>query len=811
MLKNYITIALRNIRRYGTHSMLNISGLAIALAACLVIFLVLEHEYSYDQYHANAHRIFHLAKESRKGGNQGFEEGIAFPAKRALMNDFPQLSFTEIYTSNGSQFTIPDKESPESNKKFIEETGVFFAEPNLVDFFDIRWLSGSADALSKPGMVVLSESKAKKYFGTVEAAMGKHILFDNQLTLQVEGVFMDPPANTDFNFQIVPSYLTFLANPDVWGFGESVEGWGLSTSNHQIYAMLPEGTNPDRYRNELENFVKKYYSQAKQSELRHFFRPLTEMHFDVRMGNNGTHVSSKAALHTLLLIGILILLMACINFINLTTALATKRSKEIGLRKVMGGTATQLRVQVMAETTLLVSFSMVIAIVICWISLPYLKFITDIQEKLSLFSPATSLFIILVIVITSLLSGFYPSFVLSRFNPITAIKNKINNSSIAGLSLRRVLVVLQFSFSQFLVIATIIAISQMNFIRTADLGFDKEAIVLISGTADSVSTARQPAFRAALRQLPEVKQVSFAFDAPSSENTWTSNFAFDNRNEDQLFDAHMKMADEAYAETFGLKLLAGNYYNDADSVQKVVINETMTKKLGLSDPASAIGKTIRLGAAGWMPIAGVVQDFKNNSLRETVKPTILLRAVNRTRTYMSQSNIKLISNNPGESMAKIEKIWNQYYPEYAFTGQFLDESIANFYQQEIRLSRLYKVFAVLAIIISCLGLYGLISFMTIQKTKEVGIRKVLGASVGNIVLLFSKEFTALLLIAFLLAAPVAWYLMNSWLQNFVFKVNIDWWVFALAVLTSLIIAWLTVGYKALSAALANPVKSLKTE
>ncbi|KYP14490.1 ABC transporter permease [Flavihumibacter sp. CACIAM 22H1] len=811
MIKNYFTIALRNIRRYGTHSLLNITGLAIALAACLVIFLVLQHEKSYDQYHSNVSRVFQVVKKEVKDGNEEFYSGIAFPAKKALSNDFPQVTFTEFFVSNGSQITVLDQENNSTNQKFIEENGIFFSESVFDQFFDVNWIAGKPDVLSQPGMVALSRSKAEKYFGSVQQAMGRSLLFDNQIRLQVAAVFKDPPGNTDFNFQIVPSYQTFLSNPGVWGFDKEIDGWGLSTSNHQVYALLPAGTGPEQINARLGAFVKKYYRPEAAGKIFHSLNPLTEIHFDTRFGNNGTHVTSKASLRTLWLIGVLILLMACINFVNLSTALATKRSKEIGIRKVIGGTRAQLRTQLITETFLLVLFSSFFAVLLAWIALPYLKYITDIQNKLDLVNSGSMLFLTLVILLTSLLSGFYPAFVLSNFKPIAAIKNKINNSSFAGLSLRRILVVLQFSFSQLLVIATIIAITQMSFIRNADLGFNKEATLLLTGNSDSTTIARQAAFRAELKKLPEVQQVSFSFDAPSSDNNWTSNFAFDHKTEDQPFDAHIKMADEAYAETFGLRLLAGAFYKDADSVQKVVINETMSKKLGMKNPEEAVGKTIRLGAQDWLPIVGVVKDFKNNSLRETVKPTIIFRTRNRASTYMSQTNIKLQTNNPGKALAKIEQLWNTHYPEYAFSASFLDEAINDFYQQEERLSRLYKVFAILAIIISSLGLYGLISFMAIQKTKEVGIRKVLGASVGNIVLLFSKEFTILILVAFALAAPIAWYLMSSWLQNFVFKITIGWWIFALAILTSILIAWATVGYKAVRAALANPVTSLKTE
>lgn len=811
MIRNYIVLAIRNIKRYGTNSFLNLAGLTIALAACLVIYLVVQHEYSFDTYHANAERVYQVVKKEVKEGNEDFYGGIALPAKKALSNDFPTVQFTELFTSFGAQFTVLDAADQVSDKKFLEEQGVFFVDPGIADFFSFSWIEGSPEILSKPDMIALSRSKAIKYFGSESNAVGRSLLFENKVRLQVGAVFADPPANTDFNFQMLPSYATLESNLDLWGYEQNKESWGFSTSNHQVYALLPQSVHPEQVNKQLQDFVKKYYRPEAVGKVFHFLLPLKEIHFDTRFGNNGTHISSKTSLMTLQLIGLLILLMACINFINLSTALAVKRSKEIGIRKVMGSTRGQLRIQLLAETFLLVLFALTIAVLLTWLTLPYLKYITDIQEKLPLLQPDVVVFLLAILLTTVLLSGLYPAFFLSRFNPVEAIKNKIHTNSIAGLSLRRVLVVLQFSFSQLLVIATIIAVSQMNFIRQADLGFNKESTLLLSGNMDSVSIARHNGFKAALQQLPEVKNVSFSMDAPSSDNNWTMNFAFNQINEDLPFDTHIKMADGSYVETFGLKMAAGEFYRSEDSVRKVVINETMVNKLGLKTPEEAVGKTIRVGTSEWLPIAGVVKDFKNNSLRESIKPTILFHAPGKLGNYMAQTNIRLEASNPGQALNKIETVWNRFYPEYAFRASFLDETIQNFYQQEERLSRLYKVFAGLAIIISCLGLYGLISFMAVQKTKEVGIRKVLGASVAHIVILFSKEFTILILIAFAMAAPVAWFLMNDWLQNFVFRVDIGWWIFGTAIVISLFIAWVTVGYKALSAALANPVKSLKTE
>jgi ABC-type antimicrobial peptide transport system permease subunit len=411
-----------------------------------------------------------------------------------------------------------------------------------------------------------------------------------------------------------------------------------------------------------------------------------------------------------------------------------------------------------------------------------------------------------IAVITTLLSGIYPAFIMGKFKPVDAIKNKINTSKVGSISLRRALVVLQFSFSQIFIIATIIAVSQMNFIRKADLGFNKEAVLMVQFNQDSATHARLKAFKNELINRSDVKQVSFGFDAPSSENTWSSNFAFD-KMEDRGFEVNLKFGDENYATTYGLELVAGKFYGASDTCREYVVNETFVKKTGFKDPQDAVGKLFRLGGRRPMPVVGVVKDFKQQSLREAVAPI----AISPKIKYYQSAGIKLSGKNLLTSNKEIQIIWDKYFPEYVYNSSFLDENINRYYKQEQRLSLLYKVYAGLAIFISCLGLYGLISFLVVQKTKEVGIRKVLGASVQSLVYLFSKEFTILILIAFILAAPAAWYLMHTWLNDFAYRIDIGAWVFIIAILASASIAWITVGYKALRAALANPIKSLRTE
>jgi putative ABC transport system permease protein len=403
------------------------------------------------------------------------------------------------------------------------------------------------------------------------------------------------------------------------------------------------------------------------------------------------------------------------------------------------------------------------------------------------------------------LAGAYPSLILSGFKPALALKNKITSANVGGISLRRGLVILQFAISQVLITGTIIAISQMNFIHNADLGFNKEAVLVLNSNVDSSVNIRQPAFKQQLLAISGVKAVSFSSDVPSSESNSSGNFSYDHKP-DEKFEVYRKLGDEDYFKTYGLTIIAGRAYTKSDTLKEVVVNETLVKKLGVKNPQDVIGHELRLGGF-WRPIVGVVKDFKTNSLREAIKPMV----IGERNIRYNFTGIKLNTPQLNVVTKKIEAAWNRFFPEYVYAPTFMDERINDFYTQENQLSLLYKIFAGIAIFISCLGLYGLVSFMAAQRTKEVGIRKVLGASVANIIYLFSKEFTILIIIAFIVAVPVAWYMMSNWLNNFAFRIDITFWVFALAIFTSIIIALITVGYRSIKAALANPVKSLRTE
>jgi putative ABC transport system permease protein len=802
MFKNYLKSAWRSIVRNKAFSLINITGLSIGIAASILLFIVVQYELSYDTFQPNYDRIHRVVTQDKFDKDITYNSGIPVAALEALRADFPNLQFGALRSIYGSQITIPSAGNETSNK-FVQETGIFFFEPQLFNIFQYSWLAGSASVLNDPNNVVLDEKTATKYFGNWQQAMGKTITLDNAIPLKVNGILKNVPANTDFPLQVLVSYKTLKQHGEAYYHADN---WNSTSSNFNIFALLPAATKAADIDRALLQFSKKHYSTLGNSIKNNFLQPLNTVHFDRRFESLGDHVTSKATLLTLSLIGLFIILMACVNFINLSTALSVNRSREVGIRKVLGSNRAQLFAQLMSETAVIVCISVIVALGIAFFALPYIKHIASIQEPLSLFTPKILSTIAITGIAITILAGLYPSFVISKYNPINALKNKMGSANVRGVSLRRGLVVMQFTISQVLIIATVVAISQMNFISKAELGFNKEGVLVLRGNGDSTFQSKLAAFKQQLLQAPGIQSVSFNSDVPSSENTWSSNFAYNNQP-DEKFQVTLKFADADYINTFGLQLLAGRATHESDTMREAMVNETLMKKLGVKNASDIIGKSIRLGRGQSYPIVGVIKDFKTNSLREEIKPLM----ISTKKNYYSITAIKLRTHQLAQTQAAVQKTWDRFYPEYAYTSSYFDEDIAEFYQQEEQLSLLYKIFAGLAIFISCLGLYGLVSFMTVQKTKEVGIRKVLGASITSLLQLFSKEFTVLIIISFIIAMPVAWYMMNTWLNNFIFKVPLSVWFFISAIVGSILIAWITVGYKAIKAALANPVKSLRSE
>jgi len=801
MLKNYFKNAWQNLRSHKAYVAMNSIGLAVGIAACLLIFLLIQYETSFDNFHKNKERIYRVVAATKTGDGMNYSKGSAFPVAEGLRTDYPQLEHVaRIYGRDNQQITLLNDKANAPQKKFKEN--VFFAEPEFFDIFNFPFLAGdSKTALSEINTAVITQETAEKYFGDWHTAIGKYIKYDNDKdkVCKVTGVLENIPANTDFPLQVVLSFKTSRGE-------DGSTDWISQDGSLNTFVVLPKNLSSRQFDNDLKTFAKKY-TPAEYTNHGYILQPLSNIHYESEFGTYRGSTFTKALITALSLIGLFLLMIACINFINLATAQAVNRSKEVGIRKVLGSSKKQLIIQFLSETFLITLTSVAIAIVLAVIALPALNNLLQTSLEIQPGFPLIA-FLFSIIIITTFLSGFYPAVVLSGFNPIKVLKSKFTSNTAGGLSMRRVLVVFQFTVAQTLIIGTFIVVSQMNFFQNASMGFDKDEIVMVPLPNDSVRLFKADALKTQLLQQAGIKNVSISSFSPMDKASWDGNFKFDNAVKKSDFDPDFKWADADYFKTYNIQFVAGRPYYPADTVNGFVVNELMVKKLGFKKPEDIIGKKITIFDGTMVaPVVGVVKDFNGNSLKKEMKPVVL----GSWKLVYRLINIKLQPQHSKQTLATIERLWNNSYPDFIYEYQFLDDKIASFYKQENQLSQLYKIFACIAIFISCLGLYGFVSFMAAQRTKEVGIRKVLGASVISIVYLFSNEFTVLIGFAFLIATPLAYFFMHHWLQNFAYRIDMGVGIFLLTIFISEMIAWLTVAHRAIKAAVANPVTSLRSE
>lgn len=589
-------------------------------------------------------------------------------------------------------------------------------------------------------------------------------------------------------------------------FYKSKDWWSINGA-HGCYALLPPNVSAASINQRLIAFSKKYRTPDNKNiqEL----QSLSQVHFDATTGNYSGKTITVDRIRTLWLIAAFILVIACVNFINLSTAQAVNRAREVGVRKVLGSRRGQLTAQFLLEALLLVTAGVLLAVLITSLLMAPIGRVLDSPLSFRLFRQ-TPVFIFLggIIFIVTLLAGFYPALVLSSFNPITALKSRVVARSAKGISLRRGLVVFQFIIAQGLIIGTLLILRQLSYFENTPMGFNKDAIVTVTFPGDSLGITKIDYLRHRLLAMKDVRQVSFNNTTPANDDNWWTGFNFNHAAKGIDFAAISKWVDAYYLDTYSLPLVAGRNITTTDSIREFLVNETLMKKLGFSNPNDILNREINLWngfAVG--PVVGVVKDFHPASLKDSLAPVFML---NNKRDF-NAAGIKIQGYGLAGTMKQIEKLWNDVFPNYVFEYQFLDEKIAGFYKEESQLSQIYKIFAGIAIFLSCLGLYGLASFMAVQRLKEVGIRKVLGATIGNIVYLFSKEFVLLIGIAFVIAAPIAWYFVNQWIQHYVYRIPISWWIFAMGGVLAVLVALATVSFQAVKAAIANPVKNLRTE
>jgi len=813
MLTNYFKFAFRKLIRDSSFSLINIFGLAIGVAASLLIYRVIVNETSYDSYHTKKNQIYRVVSTTSNRSNgeiTGNSGSVPLPLPYAVRLDFPQFEKVAAIVNAGTPQVYVHSRGISDEKQFKENTGAFYAEPALFEIFDYTWLSGNASRLKEPNTVVLSKKIAEKYFGDWKQAIGKTIeLWSWRAKFIVTGVFKDPPANTDIPVEMAMSYISLhpynpadINDSNAWQYTDNV-------FKTECFLLLSKTQDINSIARQLPYFVKKYYKESNHDKAHTTlaFQPLRDMHLDERFDTYPGDALPLKELWSLGVVGLFLLLIACINFINLATAQSINRAKEIAVRKVLGSNRRTLIKQLLSEAALITSLAIFWGYILALFILPYVEQL--IQKPLSLNLIANP-FIVLFLVVTGLavtfLAGLYPAFVLSGFQPVEAFRN-VKTQSIFGISVRRSLVVTQFAIAQLLIIGTLVVLKQMNYFRNRPMGFEKKAIAIIDLPEDRADRQKYDYLKHEMLQIPGVIAASFCMDPPSSDEKIYSSIYYNNSPKKLGTDYEIQFADTSYLNTFGIRLVAGRLPNPSDTIRELLVNETAVKNLGLQAPGQIIGKKLSYNSHKQFPVVGVIHDFSSRSLRDPIMPLVL----STNKNMYTDIALKIDPDKLVNAMGQVQRVFKHVIPSYVYDPVFFDDSIWQYYKKEAITSQLFKISGALAIILSCLGLYGLVSFIVVQKTKEVGIRKVLGASIPSILYLFSREFITLIAIAFLIAAPVGYYFMHRWLNDFYNHVDLGWGIFVVAILISLTIAAITVGYTTFRAAIANPVKSLRSE
>lgn len=797
MFRNYLKIAFRHLLQHKTITLINIGGLAIGMACCMLIVLFVQDERSFNNFHTNGKNIYRLNSVTGVGGRTEYMSVAQFPAGPALKAELSEVQLAVRMLEQGSfLFTYGDK-------KFLEEK-VAYADPDVFRMFSFPLLAGNkVTALKEPNTIVISESMARKYFGNQDP-IGKMLRVEDEQDCQITGVMKDMPLNSDMRYDMLISFSTFEKGKNL------SNQWFNFTSNY-TYVTLPAGISMVKVNRDLEAFADRHVKEIATGFSMTFgyqLQPLSHIH--LHPDGDGGNASRLQVIYIYVAIAIFIILIACINFMNLATARANERSMEVGLRKVMGAARKSLVLQFLSEAVLLTLMAFVFALVIAQILLPAFNNITDKSLYLFGWTHLSLLGILLLVaVFTGLLAGSYPALYLSGFVPMAILKGtfqSLRNKTI----LRKALVVSQFAIAIILIVSTIVVYRQLRYWQQQNLGLNQEYLlnIYLPGVVD---LNKKHLLKQEMQQYPAVKEASLSNMALGRFITSFNPVGKEGEDNDKAITAGIITSDFDLVKTLGMTLVKGRDFSGkmgTDSTSAFILNEAAVKAMDLKTP---IGSRIE-----WRPggnntrkgeVIGVVKDFNYETLQQPVKPVIYLVKPER-------ANLLTLRLQPGavdKQLAQLNKIWDKLVPAYPFQYSFVGDDLAKQYLNEKRLGTLFGAFAVLSIFIACMGLFGLSILISRQRTKEIGIRKVLGASIGNITALLSKDFLQLVFVALIIATPVAWYLMSKWLQDFAYRISIEWWMFVAAGLCAVVIALFTISFQSVKAALMNPVRSLRTE
>ena len=817
MYKNYFVTAFRHLKRNKIFSTINVLGLSIGISAALVIFLIVYYEFSYDRFEKDGDRIYRVVLDAKFNGVEGHSSGVQAPLGTAIENELTGVELTvPVFQFQGDanvKVRIANEHKAEP-VVFKKQPAIVFTNEQYFSLLPYQWIAGSVKtSLKEPFMVVLSERRAKEYFPNVAATdiIGKQITYNDDVTATVSGIVKDLHKNSSFNAAEFISLPTIAKTHLQDQFMMNV--WNDWMAYSQLYVKLAKGSAAPRIEAQLKQLLNKYNKDANKdasNTMSFHLQPLSDIHFNNLYAGVGMRLAHKPTLYGLLTIAAFLLLLGCINFINLTTAQAAQRAKEIGIRKTMGSSRKQLVLQFLGETFLVTAIACIISFCITPV---LLKMFAGFIPPGLYFDPLHQyyifIFLLLLLVVVSFLSGLYPALILSGYKPVMVLKGQalINTKETRHAWVRKGLTVSQFVIAQFFIIATVMVSKQINYSLNADLGFRKDAILTFETPRDTAATHTQQLLNA-INAIPEVEIASSGFLSPADVGVAFTNVSYAPKPEVKA-NVQIRWGDPNYINVYKLKLLAGRDVAASDTTKEFIINNTYAKLLGFQKPEDAIGKQLSFNNK-LIPIVGVMQDFHDQSMRASISPLVLSGAPG------SVFHIRLKPNSEGgitwqSGISKIRKAYKAIYPDADFDYKFYDEVISEMYKSELQTASLLTWATGLTIFISCLGLLGLVIFTINTRIKEIGIRKVLGASVTQIVTVLSTDFMRLVFIAFLIAAPLGWWAMYKWLEDFAYRTAMSWWVFVASGVAMLLLALATLSVQTIKAALANPVKSLRTE
>ena len=815
MIKNYLKIAWRNLKKNKVFSFINVFGLAIGLTCCMLIALYLHNELSYDSYHRNASSIYQLGTTFVKEGKEDRTANTPAPMARAMQMDFPEIEKgTRLLKMFADDRTLFQYTEPGGSVRSFFETKGFVADSTFFQVLTYKFKEGDpATALMNPNSVVLNEVTANKIFGR-ESPINKTLFISSSTigdgTYKVTGVFTDPPNPSHIDAGFILSAGSASSN----GFFAQNS---LATNNmFYTYFLLKPGADAKKLEAKFPAFIDKHAGadlKAMGFYKKQFLTAVKDVHLYANTSSNVSPSGSVTYLYILGSIALFTLLIACINFMNLSTARSSKRAAEVGVRKVLGAEKSSLIRQFMGESIMMAMIAFVFALIFTKVLLPLFSRLSA-KEIIFSFQEHGILIIgfFVLALLTGIIAGSYPAFYLSSFQPVKVLKGRISNT-LAAISLRKALVIFQFVISAGLIVASVIINDQMQYLKNKDLGFDKDGQVVIP-LRSSTAKNSYASLKEELKKNTQIENIGASMYYPGIINRSDMPLYKEGDNMNSAKRTFMNWIDASFLQTLGIKTAAGRLFSPefpADTNLRMILNEEAITKMGFKNAQDAIAKKVGIdwqGQTYWWEIVGVVKNFHFVDLHSAIEPYGFQLNNSQSFNYLV-AHAK--TNNIGSVLESIGKTWKQLNPNEPFEYTFLNDDFQKNYEADNRLAAIVRNFTIIAILISCLGLFGLATFSAEQRTKEIGVRKVLGASVGNVVGLLSKEFLKLVFIGILIASPITWFVMNKWLQDFAYRTNISWMVFAITAIIAIGIALLTISFQAIKAAIANPVKSLRTE